>query len=249
MSNLLSGVSLIVGLFAVVRSTLGRRATNRMPIVELVRDRFSNLQFNAILIGALIGTIVILGPFGLFTSLGWVQLQPPGSIIGNSLVLSSATILIKLTWAAIEELIFRGAILPQISRLTNGLIGLAASSLLFGWGHLERSGTRTPDMLSLLVFTLDGVGFGLAYLATKSLWLPTIWHTAKNIWIWLLFSESTLQLTPGLFRASYAGPSLWVGASGQAGLIDVITSALVAVILAAVYRRQILHGLAWVRNQ
>ncbi|UCE00261.1 MAG: CPBP family intramembrane metalloprotease [Chloroflexota bacterium] len=128
-------------------------------------------------------------------------------------------------------------------------MALIVSSLLFAWGHLERSRTSTPDLLSLLVLGLDGVGFGIAYLATRSLWLPTIWHATKNIWIWLLFSECTQQLTHGFFQVNYTGPMLWVGTPNQAGLLDVLASFVVAMVLLLIYRHQFASGLEWIESQ
>ena len=249
MSIVLATISLLVGLLALIRSTLERRAANRLPIVDLVRDRFSGAQLNQVLIGLIIGSIVILAPLGISSSLGWLQSHPAGDIGGDFLLLSLATVAIKFVWAAIEELVFRGAILPQVSKFSNGWIGLVASSLFFAWGHLERSGAQAPNVFSLLVFALDGIGFGIAFLSTRSLWMPTIWHSAKNIWIWLLFSQSTLQLTHGLLRVNYSGPALWVGTLNQAGMLDIIVSALVIIILAAIYRRQMAQGIEWIRNQ
>jgi membrane protease YdiL (CAAX protease family) len=249
MSNILAAISLLVGLFALIRSTLERRAPNRLPIIDLVRDRFSGTQPNQVLIGLAIGSIVLLVPVGVSASLGWVQSHPAGDIGGDFLLLSLATIAIKFVWAAIEELVFRGAILPQVSKFSNGWVGLVASSLFFAWGHLERGGVQSPNAFSLLVFSLDGIGFGIAFLSTRNLWMSTVWHSAKNIWIWLLFSQSTLQLTHGILRVNYFGPTLWVGAPDQAGILDVIISVLVIIILTAIYRRQIAEGVEWIRIQ
>ena len=248
-SNLLSAVSLFVGLLALIKSTLERRAAGRLPIVDLIRERFGHPALRQGLLGLILGTAVITGPFALALALGWVQPVPTGDITGIFLLLALATVLIKLIWAAVEELIFRGAILPQVARLTNGLAGLAVSALLFAWGHLERGGARTPDGASLLVFALDGIGFALAYLATRSLWQPTLWHAAKNIWIWLLVGQSSLQLTHGLVAGVYSGPQFWLGAPGQAGMLDVAAAALAVVLIAAWYRRPIAQGLTWVMGQ
>ena len=249
MSNLLSAVSLIVGLLALIKSTLERRAAGRLPIVDLIRERFGRPALQQALVGLVIGTAVITGPFALALAFGWVQPVPTGDITSVFFLLALATVLIKLIWAAVEELIFRGAILPQAARLTNGLAGLAISALLFAWGHLERGGARTPDGVSLLVFALDGIGFGLAYLATRSLWLPTLWHAAKNVWIWLLVGQSTVQLTHGLLASVYSGPQFWLGTPNQAGWMDVAAAALAVVLIAAWYRRPIAQGLTWVKGQ
>ena len=249
MSNLLSAVSLIVGLLALIMSTLERRAAGRLPIADLIRERFGRPPLGSLLLGLAIGTGVFLGPYALSLGLGWFQPVWAGTLTGDFLLLAVATVLIKLAWAAAEELIFRGAVLPQVAKRTNGLVGLAISALLFAWGHLERGGANTPDVVSLLVFGLDGLGFALAYLATRSLWLPTLWHAAKNICIWLLLSQSTLQLTHGLFASVYSGPQFWLGAPNQAGWLDVAAAALAVLLLAAWYRRPIAQGLTWVKSQ
>lgn len=249
MSSLLFGFGFVASLLALVRSTLERRAAHKLPIAVLVCDRYASPQLNSMVIGLACGTIIVLGPLGLSIGLDWAEIRPANPPGANAFVLGIATIFIKLAWAAVEEVIFRGALLPQIAKLTNGTVGLIASSLLFAWGHLERGGEQTPDLLSLLVFTLDGIGFGIAYLATRNLWMSTVWHATKNIWIWLLFSESTFQLTQGLFQSSYFGPSLWIGAPGQAGLLDAILSALLVAVLVIVYRRQIARNLIWIQSQ
>jgi len=249
LSNLLSAISLVVGLLALIKSTLERRAAGRLPIADLIRERFGRLSLRQALLGLAIGTSVVAAPFVLALSLGWVRPVGAGDISASFLLLALGTVLIKLAWAAAEELIFRGAVLPQVARRTNGLVALAVSALLFAWGHLERTGTQSPDAVSLLVFALDGIGFALAYLATRSLWLPTLWHAAKNIWIWLLVGESTVQLTHGLLASVYTGPQFWLGAPNQAGSLDVAAAALAVVLIAGWYWRALAPGLAWVKSQ
>jgi membrane protease YdiL (CAAX protease family) len=199
-------------------------------------------------LGSTLGSLVILGPVSLAAGLGWAHFQPAGDPVASAWLLGLATVVIKVTWAAIEEVIFRGALLPQAARLTRGSVGLVVSAVVFAFGHLTRGGAA-PDGLTLLVWFLDGLGFGMAFVATRTLWMSTAWHVAKNLWVWLLFSEGTLQLTGGLASATYVGPELWVGAPHQAGLLDVFASALAAAALAVMFRPQITGGLAWARNR
>lgn len=248
MNTGLLALSVLAGLLALVRSVLERRAPGRIPLADLIRAQYGRPSRPALLGGALLGTAVVLGPAGAAAALGWARFQPAGALTRESAVGMGATGVIIVTWALLEELIFRGAVLPQAARLTNGWLGLAASALLFSWGHLGRGGARAPDGLSLLVFGLDGIGFGLAYLAGRSLWLPAVWHAVKNLWVWLLFSAGTLQLVPGLFQAEYTGPGLWIGAAGQAGLLDVLAAALAMLSVAVIGRRPIVAGLAWVQR-
>lgn len=249
MDKILSILSLLIGLGALIRSVLERRGPNRLPLLILLRDRFSSPALKAILMGVALGSFLVIGPLSVALGLGWARLEFSPALSTTVFLLGLLTLSLKLVWAAIEELIFRGAILPQAAKVMPGLAALIISALLFSWGHLERSGTRTPDLLSLVVFGLDGIGFGIAYLATRNLWLPTIWHAVKNIWIWILFSQSTLQLAPGFFRVHSLGPTLWVGAPSQAGLLDLIASVVAAAIVLVVYRAQFVSGLKWVKSQ
>jgi membrane protease YdiL (CAAX protease family) len=132
--------------------------------------------------------------------------------------------------AGIEELIYRGALLVQLSRLLPLAIALLLSSALFALAHSGRA--VAPDTLSVAVYLLDGLAFGLAFWLTRSLWPPTLWHFSKNLSIWLLYSRSTLQFSPGLLQARLITPSIWTGAEGQAGLLDLfVTSAVLAALL------------------
>ena len=241
-ANLLSGVSLVAALAALIKSTHERRVASRLPIFELIQERFTRPDFSALILGVAVGSLAVLGPLGLAVAVGWAHPHFSGEITGTILFLGFGTVFVKVVWAALEELIFRGAMLPQVAKLTNGWWGLAVSSVLFSWGHLERTGARAPDVLSLLVFGLDGVGFGIAYLATRSLWMPTIWHAAKNACIWLVLGASTLELTHGVMDVTFSGPPLWVGAANQAGLLDTMASGIAAAVIAAVYWRPVRSG-------
>ncbi len=248
-NTLLSMVSLMVGLVALITSTLERRSRHQLPIVDLIRERFARPGTVDVLLGLGFGSVVGLGPMVVAAAMGWIAVSAavPRDLAYWGLVL--VTLAVKLAWAAAEELIFRGAILPQVSRYANGWVGLGVSALLFGWGHLERSGAQAPDVTSLVVFGLDGLGFGLAFLATRSLWLPSIWHAAKNVWLWLLFGQSTFQLTDGLARVVLKGPGYWIGAPNQAGGLDLIFSALLVVVLLGLFGNRIAGGAEWVRRQ
>lgn len=242
-------IAQFVGIMALVKSVWERRGPNRWPLAILVQERFRAPTWRWGLIGLFAGSLSIIGPLALAMLFGWAQIQPNNAALSALSLWGLLTFGIKLVWAAVEELVVRGAILPQTAKFMNSILSLALSALLFAWAHLERTRGLTPTWLDLIVFGLDGVGFALAYLATRSLWPPTIWHAAKNIWIWLLFSESTLQFTSGLFQARYTGPVLWVGASRQSGLFDLLVVALILAGLLYAYRSEIARGLEWVKSQ
>lgn len=113
-------VSLLIGLTALVKSVLERRGPNRLPILVLFRDRFPDFQLKWIVAALGAGSFVVVGPLNLSNVLGWVHLKISGGILDAVSLLGLMTVSITIVWATIEELIFRGAILPQTSKLTNG---------------------------------------------------------------------------------------------------------------------------------
>lgn len=221
--------ALVLAAAALVLSTLERRRRGGLAVAALLADTF---PWSARLIGPLwlaltAGLVVVLGPAAFFTAVGWVSWTRAEAVSASVVALGLMTLVAKLLLAAAEELIFRGTLLEQIARRTSLGSGVILSSALFALAHLGRPEARGP--LASLVHLLDGIGFSFAYLATGSLWVPTCWHAAKNLAIWLLYSESTLQFTGGLLRADYVRTGRWIGGPSTTGLIDLIVTALVVV--------------------
>jgi CAAX protease family protein len=251
MNRFLALASLVAATVALVRSVFDFQAPGRMPLADLLRDRFRRPTAlgREVVTGAVLGVAVVGLPTLALALAGWVELEQrqAGAMLSGLWVLAVlATIAIKLLWAALEELIFRGALLVQLARYVPAMVALFVSALFFGFAHLSRSGERAPGLLSLTVLVLDGIGFGIAYLATRSLWLPTAWHTSKNLMIWLLFGGSSMELVEGPWRVRTTGPLLWVGAPYQAGFVDAIVSASIVLVVALAYRRRIRAGLEWI---
>ena len=71
-----------------------------------------------------------------------------------------------------EELVFRGVVLPLLSRSLGLGAGIFLTSLLFAAIHLH-----LPSLAPLLVVA---TGFSLAYVYTRSLWVPVIMHGIFN---------------------------------------------------------------------
>jgi len=231
-TSILSSLSLFVSLAALIKTVVERRSPGSFPLLAFVRERFSTaaLPISTHMLGLAAGSASILVPFTLFIVLGWVRVQPSANFSIPILTLMVVTLAGRILWAALEELIYRGALLPQISKWSPAWFGIILSAALFAFSHLEGR-SANPDGLSLAVFILDGIGFGLVFLASRSLLPALFWHAGKNICIWLLYSQSTLQFAPGIFHAEITGPALWTGSPGKAGLVDVIVTA--AIVLAA----------------
>lgn len=244
MNRILALASLVAATIAVVRSVFDFQGPGRMPLVNLLRDRFRRSASTArqIVTGFVLGVAVAGLPALGFALAGWVDVERGESgaaVSGMWVAAILATLALKLLWAAMEELIFRGALLVQLARYAPTGVALVVSALLFAGVHLSRTEDRTPGPLSLAVLTLDGIGFGLAYLGTRSLWLPTAWHASKNLTIWLLLGDSTLQLAAMPWHVRALGPALWLGTPHQAGVADVIVTASIVLLVAVAFRRRI----------
>ncbi len=214
---------------ALILSTLERRARGGLAVAALIADTFpwSRRLIQPLLLALAAGLVSVLGPAAFSTAVGWVSWTRVEAISAPVVALGLLTVAAKLLLAAAEELVFRGALLEQIARRTSLGSGVILSSALFALAHLSKP--EAHGALAPLVHLLDGIGFSFAYLATGSLWVPACWHAAKNLAIWLLYSESTLQFTGGLLRADYARTGRWIGGPSTTGLIDLAATAVVVV--------------------
>lgn len=73
---------------------------------------------------------------------------------------------------AVEELLFRGLLLPFSLRTLGPWGGLLLSSLLFAFIH--------GHLLTLFPLFLISVGFSLSYIWTGSIWVPVVMHASFN---------------------------------------------------------------------
>jgi membrane protease YdiL (CAAX protease family) len=108
---------------------------------------------------------------------------------------------IVLVGPFVEELFFRGLLLPAWASRWNPTRALILSSLLFAVLHGE--------IVGAFIF---GIVAGLAFLGTRGLWLPLIIHIVQNGLVWLIeFGHPAGGGTETLadFRESW-----WIGLSG-----------------------------------
>ena len=177
--------------------------------------------------GVGVGVIGLLILFGVQARWGWViwQREQWSSLWPGVL----PTLVLGLGIGAIEELIFRGFLLQQFSRLTSletlpplatFLVAAALASLLFALLHLVWEGAENSPQLPAL--WLRGMVLCLARWADHgSLGLAWGLHTG---WIWGMASLETAQLV----RYSESAPA-WLTGVGQkplAGLLGLMFLAI-----------------------
>lgn len=124
-----------------------------------------------------------------------------------------------------EELFFRGVLFRSLEDLFGSWAALAVSSLVFGFMHLlNPQGTLEG---ALFISVEAGLLLAAAYMLTRRLWTSIGFHMAWNYTQSAVFSGivSGSDSTPGLVKATIAGPDLLTG--GSFGL----ESSLVAFVL------------------
>ena len=133
-------------------------------------------------------------PFGIIA----VALQPVAQeLTAQWFILAGALLLL----AAAEEIICRGFLLDVLSFSGNRMIGLALSSVIFGWFHIWNDHVSVAGVLNIL---LAGVLFGLLRLVSGGLVYPVLFHWLWNLVTGMVFGWSVSgHLTlPTLFRCS-----------------------------------------------
>lgn len=125
------------------------------------------------IIGLLLGVVLIcLGTTVIFALQGieWI-----GRSFDAEELLISTVILLMVSFG--EELVFRGYVLRNLMKSFNKWFSLLISSVLFTLVHF--SAGQTPVTALFNIF-LGGMLMGIAFIITRSLWLPVCFHFSWN---------------------------------------------------------------------
>lgn len=191
--------------------------------------------FKKYLRGAFIGLTFITIPVLILVLSGSVTLHIQQ--ISSTVILGMVGSLIAfLVQGATEEIVVRGWLFPVISVRSRVWIGVAVTSLLFGFLHLLNPGIT---VLSISNIILVGVFAAFYVLKENSLWGICAWH---SIWNWAQYniygfavSGTSIYSTP-LFKSTTNGPkSLHGGTFGIEG--SVITTIMLAVACIVLWRQ------------
>jgi hypothetical protein len=139
------------------------------------------------------------------------QLNPAGAgMITKTLLVS---IVVFVFAAAAEEILFRGYPLQTLTRAQLAWLGVLLTSVPFAAVHLQNP--NTVPGFTFINTALAGVWLAVAYLRTRSLWLPLGLHWSWN-WVQaalLGLPVSGIQrITPApLLNATNLGPDWLTG--------------------------------------
>jgi len=193
-------------------------------------------------IGSVIGMLSLLLAVGIAALARGIHFnldQAAATTIGKTFAIS---LLIFLVAAAAEEMLFRGYPLQTLARAKLAWVGVLLTSVPFAAVHLAN-----PNVVPGLTFVntaLAGVWLAIAYLRTRSLWLPFGLH-----WSWNWAQASLLglpvsginRIAPApLLHAFNAGPD-WLtgGAYGIEGGAACTVALLVSTIV--IWRTKLIH--------
>lgn len=167
-----------------------------------------------------------LGKLLPHTMLGWLIGFVYMTLVSSTIVaLGNATVdvrgtvweeicwwlLVFLTMAVGEEMIFRGIIFRQIDERWNTWTALIVSALLFGFIHLPNNGATWWSSLAIAIEA--GLMLGAAYKWSGSLWLPIGIHWAWNFTQGNVFGASVSGNVAGgsLLEMQVNGPDIITG--------------------------------------
>ena len=165
-----------------------------------------------LLIGCVVGFVSLALAVGIATA--WKGLSfsfnhAPVTSLARSMVGSGVLLFVA---ALAEEAMFRGYGLQTLTRARLAWLGVFLTSVPFALAHLDN-----PNVVPGVTFAntaIAGIWFGVAYLRTRSLWLPWGLHWA---WNWALGWFFGLPVSGGqitsnpLFNATDIGPAWLTG--------------------------------------
>jgi CAAX protease family protein len=191
--------------------------------------------------GLALGAALMGGIFVIEAAAGWLRVThvaPLPRLLSRAVVM----LLVVLPAAAAEELMLRGYTFQALEEQWGGAAATVITAGAFSSLHLANPNATWASFGGIFV---SGVLFGVAYMATRRLWLPIGLHAAWNLFEGpiLGFPVSGIQF-PSVITTVVHGPALWTGGAfgPEAGLLGILASAAGAVLLARGLPAKARHG-------
>jgi membrane protease YdiL (CAAX protease family) len=183
--------------------------------------------------GTFIGGLTFAGAAAIILAAGAVVFSTRASRDFSFAAGFAFSLLFFLLAGAKEELLFRGFAFQALARDYGPAVALVLTSVPFGLLHLFNP---NATVISTINTILAGIWLGLAYLATRSLWLATALHYAWNFVQAIVFGlpvSGIVTLTPLALLQATPGPPRWVSGleygpeGGVAATLMIVLSTLV----------------------
>lgn len=194
---------------------------------------FAPRWLHDLIAGSILGALTLGLAVLIAVALGGLQFDFNQTQESSAIWLSLGfSLLIFILGAAFEEALFRGYILQTFARANLAWLAILLTSLFFAFVHL---GNQNSTSLSTVNTLLAGIWFSVAYLKTRTLWLPFALHLMWNWFQGAIFgievSGITFLTTAPLLKETDAGPRWLTGENygiegGIAATIALIVSTL-----------------------
>ena len=129
-------------------------------------------------LGSLIGVASLMLAAGIAAAAGGIRFSfnpSPVTAIARTVIV---TLIVFVIAGAAEEALFRGYPLQTFTRAKLAWVGVVITSVAFGVAHLGNP--NASKGLPFINTVIAGVWFAVAYLRTRSLWLPVGLHWSWN---------------------------------------------------------------------
>jgi hypothetical protein len=225
----LASVAVTVPVMFIVYSSLVYWLERRRVAELSLRDAPAQFAIG-VGIGFVLLTVVIAG----LTGAGFGAIAIPGL-----LVFPVAAFALSLLSGVAEELMFRGAMFRIVEERFGTLVALLASAALFGALHIANPGATVTSSVAIALEA--GLLLGLAYTATRTLWLPIGLHFGWN------FTEGGIFTTAvsggkvsGVLNTTLTGPQILTGGAfgPEASIVTVVVCLCAAAGLLALTLRR-----------
>jgi hypothetical protein len=178
--------------------------------------------------GVWVGAGLFALVYAILWALGAVTFRGYGGFagVGNAVATAIAS-------AVGEEIVFRGVVYRRLEERLGTTIALVVAAAAFGLVHAGNPGANWASTLAIALES--GVLLGLAYAATRSLWLPIGLHFGWNFTEGGIFGAAVSgRQYGGLINASLAGPPLITGGAfgPEASLAALVVSLSASIALA-----------------
>lgn len=210
-ADIIYRISLLVS--ALVAGYLCARFLEQLPWRSLGLTIHSR-WFRDLVLGSAIGFLTLAISVGIATAGKGLTFSLNNAAMASMVRSMLGSFVLLFVAALAEEAMFRGYPLQTLARARLAWLGVILTSVPFGLVHLNN-----PNVVPGVTFAntaLAGVWFGVAYLRTRSLWLPWglhwSWNWALGWFFGLPVSGINLVSNP-LFNGTDNGPAWLTGGS------------------------------------
>jgi uncharacterized protein len=211
------GAAAGIGAYWIYVHYIERREMSEYARSGAARELVAGLAFGALLFGAVVGTLTLLGSYHV-SAFQWINLFP-------ALIACLAT-------GFFEETLLRGIVFRIIEEWLGTWIALAISALIFGLLHLVNPHATVLGAVSIIFEA--GIMLACAYIYTRRLWLAIGIHAAWNFVQGSVFGIAVSGTdSHGLFTATLTGPEWLSGGEfgAEASIVAVIFGVIAAGLL------------------